>query len=210
MKHRGDFYRASRLALLILLTAPLPLTGRAQTAATYHARADQALQSFFLKFWNGGQQYLRNRFPSDGSLTGYWTYANGWDALLDGVERTGGAQYAGLMESFYLGQNTRGWTNNYYDDECWMTLALVRARPDNERGLSESGAGVVCGCADRLGHRVLRPDQERNVVGQSARRKPRRPTRALRSPGLDCIGSRPIPRISPLHSRFTGFGGPTW
>jgi predicted alpha-1,6-mannanase (GH76 family) len=127
MKNRGDFCLLGRLALLILLTAPLPLTGRAQTAATYHARADQALQSFLLKFWNGGEQYLRNRFPSDGSLTGYWTYANGWDALLDGVERTGGAQYAGLMESFYLGQNTRGWTNNYYDDECWMTLALIRA-----------------------------------------------------------------------------------
>jgi predicted alpha-1,6-mannanase (GH76 family) len=47
--------------------------------------------------------------------------------LLDGVERTGGAQYAGLIESFYLGQNSRGWTNDYYDDECWMTLALIRA-----------------------------------------------------------------------------------
>jgi predicted alpha-1,6-mannanase (GH76 family) len=46
---------------------------------------------------------------------------------LDGVERTGGAQYAGLIESFYLGQNSRGWTNDYYDDECWMTLALIRA-----------------------------------------------------------------------------------
>jgi predicted alpha-1,6-mannanase (GH76 family) len=102
-------------------------TSYAQTAATYHTRADAALQSFLLKFWNGGQQYLRNRYPSDGSLTGYWTYANGWDALLDGVERTGGAQYAGLIESFYLGQNSRGWTNDFYDDECWMTLALIRA-----------------------------------------------------------------------------------
>ena len=26
----------------------------AQTAATYHARADQALQSFLTKFWDGG------------------------------------------------------------------------------------------------------------------------------------------------------------
>lgn len=120
----GLFGRLSVL-LIVLLIQPEP--GRTQTAATYHARADQALQSFLLKFWNGGQQYLRDQFPSDGSLTGYWTYANGWDALLDGVERTGGAQYAGLIESFYLGQNARGWTNNYYDDECWMTLALIRA-----------------------------------------------------------------------------------
>ena len=99
----------------------------AQGADTYHDRADQALQSFLIKFWNGGQQYLRHRYPDNGSLTGYWTYANGWDALLDGVERTGGQQYSGLIESFYLGQNGRGWTVGYYDDECWMTMALLRA-----------------------------------------------------------------------------------
>lgn len=113
--------------LTFSITLLLPPAGWTQTAATYHARADQALQSFLLKFWNGGQQYLRDKYPSDGSLTGYWTYANGWDAVLDGVERTGGAQYAGLIESLYTGQNDRGWTNNYYDDECWMTLALLRA-----------------------------------------------------------------------------------
>ncbi|MCW5550577.1 MAG: carbohydrate-binding protein [Verrucomicrobiae bacterium] len=127
VRKHGVLHLLGFLVILILLTMRLPLTSPAQTAATYHTRADQALQSFLLKFWNGGQQYLRDKFPSDGSLTGYWTYANGWDALLDGVERTGGAQYAGLIESFYLGQNARGWTNNYYDDECWMTLALIRA-----------------------------------------------------------------------------------
>ena len=105
----------------------LPHAGFAQTAATYHARADQGLQSFVIKFWNGGQQYLEQDYPSSNSLTGYWTFAQGWDALLDGVERTGGQQYAGLIESFYLGQNQRGWYSGYYDDECWMTLALIRA-----------------------------------------------------------------------------------
>ena len=127
MKRRGDYRLIGWLTVLLPFAIQLPLTGRAQTAATYHTRADQALQSFLLKFWNGGQQYLRNNFPSDGSLTGYWTYANGWDAMLDGVERTDGAQYAGLIQSFYDGQNERGWLNNYYDDECWMTLALIRA-----------------------------------------------------------------------------------
>jgi predicted alpha-1,6-mannanase (GH76 family) len=115
------------MAMLFLLAAISTSACLAQTASIYHARADQALQSFLLKFWNGGQQYLWGQFPNDGSLTGYWTYANGWEALLDGVERTRGAQYAGLVESFYLGQNARGWTNNYYDDECWMISALVHA-----------------------------------------------------------------------------------
>src|SRR3974390_798049 len=84
--------------LILLLARGLPCA--AQTSDEYHARADQALQSFLLKFWDGGQQYLRNRYPSDGTLTGYWTYAQGWDALMDGVERTGGRQYYGLIESF--------------------------------------------------------------------------------------------------------------
>lgn len=94
---------------------------------TYHEHADQALQSFLLKFWKASAQYLQNSYPSDSTLTSYWTYAHGWDALMDGVERTGGQQYSGLIESFYEGQNARGWTNGYYDDECWMTMALTRA-----------------------------------------------------------------------------------
>jgi len=111
------------LSLRLLEAAPCV----AQTPATYHDRADQALQSFLLKFWRGDQQYLRQVFPDNGALTSYWTYANGWDALLDGVERTGGEQYLGLIETFYLGQDERGWWAGYYDDECWMALALMRA-----------------------------------------------------------------------------------
>jgi len=117
--------RAVVVAAVLMLSTPHPCPG--QTAAEYHDRADRALQSYLIKFWNGGQQYLRNLYPSDGSLTGYWTYAQGWDALLDGVERTYGTQYSGLIESFYQGQNRRGWFSGYYDDECWMTLALTRA-----------------------------------------------------------------------------------
>ncbi len=117
----------TRLTILLAALAFYCRPSFAQTPATYHTRADQALQSFLLKFWNGGQQYLRRDYPDTGALTGYWTYANGWDALLDGVERTGGQQYRGLIESFYVGQEERGWFAGYYDDECWMTLVLTRA-----------------------------------------------------------------------------------
>ena len=103
------------------------LSCRAQSATTYHARADQAIQSFLLKFWQASPQYLRSSYPGDGTPTSYWTYAHGWDAVMDGVERTGGQQYSGLIESFYEGQNASGWTNGFYDDECWMTMALTRA-----------------------------------------------------------------------------------
>jgi len=99
----------------------------AQTSDEYHDRADRALQSFLLKYWNGSRNYLNSAYPSTGSLTGYWTFANGWDALMDGVERTGGQMYSGLIESFYDGQNARGWFPNFYDDESWMCMALIRA-----------------------------------------------------------------------------------
>jgi predicted alpha-1,6-mannanase (GH76 family) len=71
--------------------------------------------------------YLRAHFPDNGAATGYWTFAQGFDALLDGVERTGGRRYAGLVETFYDAQEARGWIVDFYDDECWMALALMRA-----------------------------------------------------------------------------------
>jgi len=111
----------------VFLLGMLPALSQT-TADTDHNRADQALQSFLLKLWSGGQQYLWNNYPNtNNQLTGYWTYAHGWEALMDGVERTGRQQYYGLIESFYLGQDERGWFSGYYDDECWMTMALLRA-----------------------------------------------------------------------------------
>jgi hypothetical protein len=47
--------------------------------------------------------------------------------LLDGVERTGGLKYRGLIRAFYEGRAARGWLVDYYDDEAWMTMALLRA-----------------------------------------------------------------------------------
>jgi predicted alpha-1,6-mannanase (GH76 family) len=95
--------------------------------AEIHARADAALQSFLLKFWSQGLGYLRSSYPGAAGATGYWTFAQGFDALLDGVERTGGARYAGLIATFFAAQEERGWLVGHYDDESWMGLALLRA-----------------------------------------------------------------------------------
>ena len=92
-----------------------------------HARADRALADFLLRFWNGGNQYLDAAEPTSGQSTGYWTYAQAFDALLDGVERTSGRHFGGLVRSFSLGQEARGWSSDFYDDENWMALALMRA-----------------------------------------------------------------------------------
>jgi predicted alpha-1,6-mannanase (GH76 family) len=92
-----------------------------------HQHADRALAVNLLDFWNGSQQYLNAVAPTDGKLTGYWTYAQVFDALLDGVERTGSLHYRGLVRTFYDGRAARGWLVDYYDDEAWMTMALLRA-----------------------------------------------------------------------------------
>src|SRR5450755_3044779 len=91
------------------------------------ANADTALGATLSNFWSGADQYLRATSPSDGSLTGYWTYAQILDAVLDGVERTGGQRFSGLIRAFYEGQAAHGWLDDYYDDETWLTLALMRA-----------------------------------------------------------------------------------
>ncbi|HVY31430.1 MAG TPA: glycoside hydrolase family 76 protein [Polyangiaceae bacterium] len=92
-----------------------------------HQHADRALEIMLLDFWSGTDQYLHAITPSDGKLTGYWTYAQAFDALLDGVERTGSSKYLGLLSALYAGRGARGWLVDYYDDEAWMTMALLRA-----------------------------------------------------------------------------------
>src|SRR5262249_37296012 len=89
--------------------------------------ADRPREVMLRAFWGGTEQYLHAITPSDGKLTGYWTYAQAFDALLDGVERTGSLKYRGLLSAFYAGRGARGWLVDYYDDEAWMTLALMRA-----------------------------------------------------------------------------------
>lgn len=91
-----------------------------------HDHAGAALGATLINFWLGASQYIKAA-PGNTKLTGYWTYAQTWDAVLDGVQRTHGQRFAGLIAAFYEGQAARGWLDDSYDHEVWMTLALVRA-----------------------------------------------------------------------------------
>jgi predicted alpha-1,6-mannanase (GH76 family) len=108
-----------------VMTPPPVLTGC--DAATAHTRADRSVAQLMFGLWNGSGQYFDALEPSDGRSTGFWTFAQAFDAVLDGVERTSGRRYAGLVASLYAAQNARTWTSDYYDDENWMALALIRA-----------------------------------------------------------------------------------
>jgi len=45
--------------------------------------------------------------------------------MLDGVER--GRYPTSIVQTLYAAQNARTWRSDYYDDENWMALALIRA-----------------------------------------------------------------------------------
>ncbi|MHB8416758.1 MAG: glycoside hydrolase family 76 protein [Myxococcales bacterium] len=103
-----------------------------------HANADEATGQFLAHYWSQSLQslgYLASSWASSGgasnSATGYWTFAQGFDAVLDAAFRTGG--FRGTLDTFYDAASSEktgyssGFSSNYYDDESWMTLALIRA-----------------------------------------------------------------------------------
>jgi predicted alpha-1,6-mannanase (GH76 family) len=94
--------------------------------AAAHANAGAALGVTLANFWLGASQYVMAA-PGNPKLTGYWIYAQTWEAVLDGVQRTRGQRFAGLVAAFNEGQAARGWLDDSYDHEVWMALALMRA-----------------------------------------------------------------------------------
>lgn len=90
-----------------------------------HNAADRAFEATMLAFWSGDAAYLREKPDLGSDVTGYWIFAQAFDAVLDNAARTG--RYGGLIETFYLAQEARGWARDFYDDENWMALALLRA-----------------------------------------------------------------------------------
>ena len=95
------------------------------SAATANARADSAVEAMLLHFWDQSLGYL-DATEGTSSKTGYWTFAQAWDAVLDAAERNPG-RFLGTVETFYDAQAASGWSSNFFDDENWMTLALLRS-----------------------------------------------------------------------------------
>jgi predicted alpha-1,6-mannanase (GH76 family) len=90
-------------------------------------RAHKATAALVQRFWNGGERYLDDAAPSDGKLAGYWIYAEAFDAVLDAAQRTHGQEDLAWVARLYDGQDRRGWKRDFFDDENWMALALIRA-----------------------------------------------------------------------------------
>lgn len=102
-------------------------TGEDEDALASVTRADAATAALVNRFYDHGSHYFRDADPSDGKLAGYWIEAQAYDAVLDAAQRTGGKEFHAWIEAGYQAQDARGWSRDFFDDENWMALALVRA-----------------------------------------------------------------------------------
>jgi predicted alpha-1,6-mannanase (GH76 family) len=102
-------------------------TDEALSTAQTDQRADLATQRLIDRFWSKSHDSFAGAFPSDGKNAGYWIYAQAFDAVLDGVERTKGAKWKGEIARLFDAQDRRGFEVGFFDDENWMALALLRA-----------------------------------------------------------------------------------
>ena len=119
-------------ALLLALTSACaatirPATLRAADQRELAARADAATDALLLRFWDAGAADFTHAWPSTGEAAGYWIAANALDVVLDAAERTGARRYLDVVHAFTEAQDRRGWTRDYFDDEAWMAVALLRA-----------------------------------------------------------------------------------
>ncbi len=114
------------LSLLACAPAPLPEVPPVSPHAELHARADAMLVTLLDKLWNADAQYFDRALIIPGFPVSYWNYAQGLDALADASERSAGLRFAGWMPVATDGQGRRNWLEGLYDDENWMTLALLR------------------------------------------------------------------------------------
>jgi predicted alpha-1,6-mannanase (GH76 family) len=108
--------------------------------------ADDALSDMLEHFWSGTRRGAHGDLiagSGEFKATGYWTNAQGLDALLDGVESTKGKRFADFIPFVVKGNGKQfgtrgdsdGWLEPnygqvYFDDIAWMALALIRAHDD--------------------------------------------------------------------------------
>jgi predicted alpha-1,6-mannanase (GH76 family) len=100
----------------------------AEEIALNDQRALLAGQNLMRRFWT----LTFNSLAMDPTLQRsseleYWITAQALDALLDLAERTRGRRFFASFEAVYATRRAAGLKVDFYDDENWMALALIRA-----------------------------------------------------------------------------------
>jgi predicted alpha-1,6-mannanase (GH76 family) len=131
---RASGWRALALALAALACsgpAAAPRAAGRRAAAIPSApsearlRADAAIDALIARFWDGARATF-TRTPG-GPAADYWVSAQALDSVLDAVERGRQAGAVVVARAFVAAQDARGWRRDFFDDESWMALALLRA-----------------------------------------------------------------------------------
>lgn len=106
-------------------------TGGAATVYTYdwNKIADTSTTALMSGYWNaGGQYFVANNQGNTGF--NYWPQAHALDVLVDAYMRTQSNVYTGYMDQWFTGvpaKNGGSFLGQYYDDEGWNALAMLRA-----------------------------------------------------------------------------------
>lgn len=91
--------------------------------------ADTSTASLMGGYWNaGGQYFVANN--QGNSTFNYWPQAHALDVLVDAYLRTQSSTYTGYMDQWFTGvpaKNGGSFLGQYYDDEGWNALAMLRA-----------------------------------------------------------------------------------
>lgn len=108
------------------------------------ARADAAAEALLARFWDGTAADFSHASPASGEAAGYWISALTVEALVDAAERTGERRYLDVVRAFVDAQDRRGWLRDWFDDEAWMAVALLRAHDaTGDRALLDRAVALV-------------------------------------------------------------------
>lgn len=149
MSYRLSLSRAALLTGCCLAAAVAPVATAAPSAPPADSpavRADAATALLIDRFWDTDRRWWRAQDPDDGKTAGYWTAAQALEAVLDGAARTDGdpaprrALATRVLEGMIRNRDAgKNWKVGFFDDECWMGVALVRV---HTLGLSPRGQAL--------------------------------------------------------------------
>ncbi|WP_119080744.1 glycoside hydrolase family 76 protein [Chitinophaga alhagiae] len=112
---------------LLLLTALLGcISARAQH---WGNAADSGYHALNTCYWSDSQHYYKHNNTGNDAFD-YWWNAHAADILVDGYLRTSRQSYLQQLNLLLDGMRRKNggqWLNEYYDDEQWLVLALLRA-----------------------------------------------------------------------------------
>lgn len=92
--------------------------------------ADQSTAALVDYFWNADRGYFNEQSGvSSGDGWNYWSQAHAMDVVIDAYRRKPSDTYRAMMDSWYDGirhQSGGSYFNDFYDDEAWITLTMIR------------------------------------------------------------------------------------